>query len=125
MTLEQAKDPAIALGIALQITNILRDVGEDARDRGRIYLPQVCVRERESVCVSVCDCVCACVCETRCSSGHGGTRFLFTISRTHTSLSLCMCMEGVGESYAGGWGNLTQVDLQRFGVTAESILNQS
>ena len=29
------------MGIALQITNILRDVGEDARDRGRIYLPQV------------------------------------------------------------------------------------
>jgi len=40
VTLEQAKDPAIALGIALPITNILRDVGEDARDRGRIYLPQ-------------------------------------------------------------------------------------
>ena len=38
---EQARDPAVALGIALQITNILRDVGEDARDRGRIYLPQV------------------------------------------------------------------------------------
>jgi phytoene synthase len=29
---------AISLGIAAQITNILRDVGEDAR-RGRIYLP--------------------------------------------------------------------------------------
>jgi 15-cis-phytoene synthase len=29
---------AIALGIAMQLTNILRDVGEDAR-RGRIYLP--------------------------------------------------------------------------------------
>lgn len=39
VTLEEAKDPAVALGIALQITNILRDVGEDARDRGRIYLP--------------------------------------------------------------------------------------
>jgi phytoene synthase len=38
-TEEEAKKPAIALGIALQITNILRDVGEDAR-RGRIYLPQ-------------------------------------------------------------------------------------
>jgi len=23
----------------VQLTNILRDVGEDARDRGRIYLP--------------------------------------------------------------------------------------
>ena len=30
---------AIALGIANQLTNILRDVGED-RQRGRIYLPQ-------------------------------------------------------------------------------------
>jgi phytoene synthase len=32
-------EQAIALGIANQLTNILRDVGEDAR-RGRIYLPQ-------------------------------------------------------------------------------------
>ncbi|NCJ04984.1 squalene/phytoene synthase family protein [Synechococcales cyanobacterium C] len=31
-------DQAVALGIANQLTNILRDVGEDAR-RGRIYLP--------------------------------------------------------------------------------------
>ncbi|XAR58106.1 15-cis-phytoene synthase [Bertholletia excelsa] len=30
---------ALALGIANQLTNILRDVGEDAR-RGRVYLPQ-------------------------------------------------------------------------------------
>jgi phytoene synthase len=30
---------AVALGIANQLTNILRDVGEDAR-RGRIYIPQ-------------------------------------------------------------------------------------
>jgi phytoene synthase len=39
---KQAHTPteqAIALGIASQLTNILRDVGEDAR-RGRIYLPQ-------------------------------------------------------------------------------------
>ena len=28
------------LGIAMQLTNILRDVGEDYRDKGRIYLPQ-------------------------------------------------------------------------------------
>ncbi|WP_341524810.1 15-cis-phytoene synthase CrtB [Nostoc sp. UHCC 0302] len=41
----QSKQPyvpteeAIALGIAMQLTNILRDVGEDAR-RGRIYIPQ-------------------------------------------------------------------------------------
>jgi phytoene synthase len=37
----EQRDPteeAIALGIANQLTNILRDVGEDAR-RGRIYLP--------------------------------------------------------------------------------------
>ena len=32
-------EAAIALGIANQLTNILRDVGEDRR-RGRIYLPQ-------------------------------------------------------------------------------------
>lgn len=35
---EDAKPYAIKLGVALQLTNILRDVGEDAR-RGRIYLP--------------------------------------------------------------------------------------
>ena len=28
---QDAKEPAVALGIALQITNILRDVGEDAQ----------------------------------------------------------------------------------------------
>jgi len=39
VTLAEARDPAVALGIALQLTNILRDVGEDARDRARIYLP--------------------------------------------------------------------------------------
>ena len=38
-TFDEATPPAVALGIALQITNILRDVGEDYRDRGRIYLP--------------------------------------------------------------------------------------
>jgi phytoene synthase len=38
-TIEDARPPAIALGIALQLTNILRDVGED-RMRKRIYLPQ-------------------------------------------------------------------------------------
>lgn len=34
-----AEPYAIKLGVALQLTNILRDVGEDAR-RGRVYLPQ-------------------------------------------------------------------------------------
>jgi hypothetical protein len=38
-TEDDARDAALSLGVALQITNILRDVGEDAR-RGRIYLPQ-------------------------------------------------------------------------------------
>lgn len=33
------KDYAVNLGMALQLTNIMRDVGEDARN-GRIYLPQ-------------------------------------------------------------------------------------
>ncbi|HYY14950.1 MAG TPA: phytoene/squalene synthase family protein [Chthoniobacterales bacterium] len=34
-----SKDYAIQLGLALQMTNIIRDVGKDLRD-GRIYLPQ-------------------------------------------------------------------------------------
>jgi len=38
-TYEEALEPALALGVALQLTNILRDVGED-RVRQRIYLPQ-------------------------------------------------------------------------------------
>jgi 15-cis-phytoene synthase len=38
-TEEEAAEPAIALGIAFQLTNILRDVGEDL-ERGRIYLPK-------------------------------------------------------------------------------------
>jgi phytoene synthase len=36
-------EAALALGIANQLTNILRDVGED-RGRGRIYLPQTDLR---------------------------------------------------------------------------------
>jgi len=36
---EAALIQAVDLGVALQLTNILRDIGEDAR-RGRIYLPQ-------------------------------------------------------------------------------------
>lgn len=36
---EQAAPYAIRLGIALQLTNILRDVGEDAH-RGRVYIPE-------------------------------------------------------------------------------------
>jgi len=35
----EAEDYAITLGHALQLTNILRDVGEDLRNGGRIYLP--------------------------------------------------------------------------------------
>ncbi|URE18747.1 phytoene synthase [Musa troglodytarum] len=38
-TTESVYGAALALGLANQLTNILRDVGEDAR-RGRIYLPQ-------------------------------------------------------------------------------------
>jgi phytoene synthase len=34
------REPALSLGVAFQLTNILRDVGEDAGDRGRVYLPQ-------------------------------------------------------------------------------------
>lgn len=35
---QRALDHAVELGIAMQLTNILRDAGEDV-DRGRIYLP--------------------------------------------------------------------------------------
>jgi 15-cis-phytoene synthase len=35
---EGAAQYAVKLGVALQLTNILRDIGEDAR-RGRVYLP--------------------------------------------------------------------------------------
>jgi 15-cis-phytoene synthase len=34
----EAEPPAAALGVAFQLTNFLRDVGEDL-DRGRVYLP--------------------------------------------------------------------------------------
>jgi phytoene synthase len=33
------KQPARDLGVAMQVTNIMRDVGEDLRDLGRVYLP--------------------------------------------------------------------------------------
>ncbi len=36
---EKTREPAINLGIAMQLTNIIRDIEEDYR-RGRIYLPQ-------------------------------------------------------------------------------------
>jgi phytoene synthase len=35
----EAFEPARALGFAFQLTNFLRDVGEDL-DRGRVYIPQ-------------------------------------------------------------------------------------
>jgi phytoene synthase len=38
-TSPEAKEPARSLGLAFQLTNFLRDVGEDL-DRGRVYLPQ-------------------------------------------------------------------------------------
>ena len=38
-TCEEALSHAVELGVALQLTNILRDIGEDAQ-RNRIYLPQ-------------------------------------------------------------------------------------
>jgi 15-cis-phytoene synthase len=37
--LETVYRAALALGTANQLTNILRDVGEDIRERNRIYLP--------------------------------------------------------------------------------------
>ena len=37
--LEAVYKAALALGTANQLTNILRDVGEDASQRNRIYVP--------------------------------------------------------------------------------------
>ena len=34
------REPALSLGVAFQLTNILRDVGEDAVKRSRVYLPR-------------------------------------------------------------------------------------
>jgi phytoene synthase len=39
VTFSQAAPYAIRLGVALQLTNILRDIGEDA-ERGKVYLPE-------------------------------------------------------------------------------------
>lgn len=36
----KANNSAISLGIAMQLTNILRDVGEDWKDNKRVYLPE-------------------------------------------------------------------------------------
>lgn len=36
---QKAKESALSLGVAMQITNILRDVGEDLKENNRIYLP--------------------------------------------------------------------------------------
>lgn len=50
--LEQVYRAALALGTANQLTNILRDVGEDVNERNRIYVPldeldQFGIRESE------------------------------------------------------------------------------
>ena len=45
---ERARPHAVALGEAFQLTNFLRDVREDVRDRDRIYLPAT-TRERHGV----------------------------------------------------------------------------
>nr|WP_231747472.1 phytoene/squalene synthase family protein [Auraticoccus cholistanensis] len=39
----EAREPARSLGFAFQLTNFLRDVGEDL-DRGRVYVPQADLR---------------------------------------------------------------------------------
>ena len=38
--MEKVYRSALALGTANQLTNILRDVGEDVRERNRIYVPR-------------------------------------------------------------------------------------
>ena len=43
--IDVVSEPALSLGVAFQLTNILRDVGEDAKERGRIYLPREDMRQ--------------------------------------------------------------------------------
>lgn len=45
---EQLKQSALSLGVAMQLTNILRDVGEDYRENSRVYLPTE-VRQRYDI----------------------------------------------------------------------------
>lgn len=42
---EKARPHAMALGEAFQLTNFIRDVREDSRELGRIYIPQETLRE--------------------------------------------------------------------------------
>ena len=51
-TKPEAREYAVKLGLALQITNILRDVAEDYERAGRIYLPRA---EMQSFCYSEAD----------------------------------------------------------------------
>ncbi|MCG1010512.1 squalene/phytoene synthase family protein [Salinicoccus sp. ID82-1] len=41
----ERKINAEKLGVAMQITNILRDVGEDMREHGRVYIPAAILRQ--------------------------------------------------------------------------------
>ena len=57
--LEPVYKAALALGTANQLTNILRDVGEDVSERNRIYVPtddlaQFGITEEEVLCFAVC-----------------------------------------------------------------------
>ncbi|MDE1549395.1 phytoene/squalene synthase family protein [Jeotgalibaca caeni] len=45
---ERLKQSALSLGVAMQLTNILRDVGEDYRENSRVYLPTE-VRQRYDI----------------------------------------------------------------------------
>lgn len=41
----QLEEACLNLGVGMQITNILRDIGEDIRDRNRIYIPRSMLAE--------------------------------------------------------------------------------
>lgn len=52
ISFEQAAPYAIRLGIALQLTNILRDIGEDA-GQGKVYLPEEDLQRFELTCADI------------------------------------------------------------------------
>lgn len=111
---EEAKPPAIALGIALQITNILRDVGEDA-------VSQVEEEEEEVLAMRV-------VLRARmCLKGFEPLLFYLSTSMLKHSITLQLSTSStllilVFEQVRGRI-YLPIEDMAKFGVTEQQILN--
>ena len=109
----EADDAAIALGEAMQLTNILRDLGEDAAD-GRLYLPRDLL-ERHGIAARDPDAVIddprvAAVCRdlaARARRRYGEARALIDQCDRHAMRSAVVMMVGyealLDRMEAGGW----------------------